>query len=149
MTFHQRLCGALVAITALAQAAQAQDDAASGAAAPSALAIEFNSLNQLDGACRLTFLATNATGSDIDGVSLEAVLFTTQGAVERLTIFDLGALPQGRPRVRQFDVPGLSCDAVGQVLVNGLASCEGASLTPASCLKSLTLSSRTSAELLG
>ncbi len=146
MAFHRKLFGLTVALFASVSAAQAQDGATD--VAPS-LSIEFNALGQVEGACRLTFMVTNTMGADIDSVSLEAVIFTTQGTVDRLTIFDLGVLPNGRPRVRQFDVPGLACDAVGQVLVNGLASCTGGTLTPQDCLKSLSLSSRTDAELLG
>lgn len=138
--------GFALALLALATPLQAEEGAAD--AAPS-LSIEFNSALQLEGACRLTFFAENGMGTPISALSLEAVLFTTQGAVERLTLFDLGELPEGRPRVRQFDVPELQCDAIGQILINGLSKCEGDDLTPTSCLNSLTLNSRTELELIG
>ena len=135
----------LLALTALANPLQAEETAN---AAP-ALSIEFNSALQLEGTCRLTFFVENGMGTPISGLSLEAVLFTTQGTVERLTLFDLGDLPQGRPRVRQFDVPDLQCDTIGQILINGLSTCEGNGLTPATCLDSMTLKSRTDLELIG
>lgn len=80
---------------------------------------------------------------------IEAVLFDTEGRVATLTLFDLGSLPAGRPRMRQFDMAGLSCDDLGAVLVNGIDACEGAGLTPAACLDGLRLSSNTDVEVTG
>lgn len=119
--------GLAIALAVLAGPTRAEEGAEQSS--PS-LSVELNTLTQLEGACRLTFYAGNTLGSDIDALSLEAVIFTTEGEVERLTLFDLGTLPEGRPRVRQFDLPGLPCDEVGQVLVNGLAACEGEGLRP-------------------
>ena len=114
-----------------------------------ALGLELNTVNEEEGACRLTFLAENALGADLDALVLEAVLFTAGGSVDRLTLFDFGALPAGRPRVRQFDVNGLSCDALGQVLVNGATECAGAGLAPGACIDALRISSRTGVEVAG
>jgi hypothetical protein len=114
-----------------------------------ALGLELNTVSEAEGACRLTFLARNALGADLDALVLEAVLFTTQGTVDRLTLFDFGPLPAGRPRVRQFDLGGLSCDALGQVLVNGATECAGAGLAPGACIEALRLSTRTDVEVAG
>lgn len=114
-----------------------------------ALGLELNTVSEEEGACRLTFLAENALGADLDALVLEAVLFTAEGSVDRLTLFDFGALPAGRPRVRQFDVGGLSCDALGQVLVNGTTECAGAGLAPGACIDALRLSTRTGVEVAG
>jgi hypothetical protein len=114
-----------------------------------ALGLELNTVTEAEGACRLTFLAGNGLGADLDALVLEAVLFTTQGTVDRLTLFDFGALPAGRPRVRQFDVAGLSCAALGQVLVNGATECAGAGLAPGACIDALRLSTRTGVEVAG
>jgi hypothetical protein len=114
-----------------------------------ALGLELNTVSEAEGACRLTFLAENALGGDLDALVIEAVLFTTQGSVDRLTLFDFGALPAGRPRVRQFDLGGLSCDALGQVLVHGATECAGTGLAPGACIDALRLSTRTSVEVAG
>lgn len=143
---------AVIAMTICAGPGWAEDEAAQASAldeeAP-ALTLELNTLTQLDSACRLTFYAGNYLGADIDHLSLEAVIFTTQAQVERLTLFDLGALPEGRPRVRQFDLPGLPCDTIGQVLVNAMSACEGEGLDPAICLEATVFSSLIDAELNG
>ncbi|MDG4649655.1 hypothetical protein P6F26_14515 [Roseibacterium sp. SDUM158017] len=109
------------------------------------VSVELNRIDQLDGACRLTFMVENGLGADLAALSLETVLIDAGGVVERLTLFEFGALPAGTPRVRQFDIPGLSCDALGRVLINGVAECGGA----ADCADALRLRTRTDVEVIG
>ncbi len=109
--------------------------------------VELNSTLQLDAACQLTFMLKNDLAADVEALVFETVLLTTAGAVDRLTLFDMRDLPSGTPRVRQFNVPSLACDALGQVLINGVAECSvGES---ASCADALTYSSRIDVEILG
>lgn len=129
-----------IAAALLAAGPTFAQDASSGR-----LSLELNRLDALDGACRLTFMAENGLAADLDALSLETVLIDTEGRVERLTLFEFGALPAGVPRVRQFDIPGLACDGLGRVLINGVAECGG----DAACADALDLSSRTDAELIG
>jgi hypothetical protein len=49
------------------------------------------------------------------------------------------------PRARQFDVPGLTCEGLGRVLINGVAECSGAQ----ACSEALTFGSRTDVEVIG
>ena len=114
-----------------------------------ALSVELNDVAPAEGACRLTFLARNDTDADLDELSLETVILTPEGRVERLTLFDLGALPSGRPRVRQFDLAQTDCGQVGRVLVNGVAGCSGGGMEPATCLDALRLSSRSDVGIEG
>lgn len=109
------------------------------------LVLELNRIDPLDGACRLTFLTHNTLGTDLDALSVETVLIDTEGRVERLTLFDFGALPDGVPRVRQFDIPGLACEGLGRVLINGVATCSPGE----ACAAGLELSTRTSVEVIG
>jgi len=109
------------------------------------LHLELNRVDAMEGACRLTFMAENTLGSDLDALSLETVLIDRDGQVNRLTLFDFGALPDGIPRVRQFDIPGLGCDALGRVLINGVSQCGPAE----GCADSLEFRTRTDVELLG
>lgn len=132
----------LVAVTGPAQA----DDPA---ASTPFLSIELNTLDQQDGACRMIFLVENMLGADLETVVFETVLFKTDGSVDRLTLFDFQKLPQGRPRVRQFDIPNAGCDALGRVLINDVHSCKGDGITDADCIKGLKLTTKTSVEVLG
>lgn len=109
------------------------------------LSLELNRIDPLEGSCRLTFVAENALGADLDSLALETVLIDTEGLVERLTLFEFGALPDGVPRVRLFDIPGLACGDLARVLINGVSVCGAA----ADCAGALDLSTRAGVELIG
>ena len=111
--------------------------------------LELNALNETEAACRLTFVATNSTDQDIERAVFETVIFDSTGSVVTLSLFDFQSLPQARPRVRQFDVRDLSCASIGRVLINGASTCTAGDADSTLCEKSLTLSSRVAAELLG
>lgn len=112
------------------------------------LTIELNSIQPEEGSCRMSFVVLNGHDTDLKTAVFEAVLFNAEGAVDRLTLFDFGALPAGRPRVRQFVVPQLGCDHLGQILINGAQSCEADSSDDL-CSKGLTLTSRIPVEVTG
>lgn len=113
------------------------------------ISVELNAVETTNGSCTLTFLITNGLGSDLKKVVYETVLFDTTGQVNRLTLFDFGALPYARPRVRQFAVPQAACDQLGRVLFNGANTCEGEGLADEICTTGFTPSSRTEIEVLG
>lgn len=128
------LAGVLLATTASAQTEAGRH-----------LGLELNRVEQIDAACRFTFLAENRIGTDLSVFTVETVIIDTEGVVDRLTLFEFGALPDTTPRVRQFDVPALDCAQVGRILINGVSDCGGVE----DCAPALTLSSRTDIELLG
>lgn len=113
----------------------------------SALSLELNTAETVGASCRLTFVARNALDTDIEQLVLETVLFTTDGQVGDITLFDFGALPAGKARVRRFDMANLDCGGLGSVLVNGVDTCSWASGD--GCGRPLTVSSRTDIGLDG
>jgi len=113
------------------------------------LSIELNAVDPVDDACRISFLIQNGHPFDIEQAVYEAVLFDSEGRVDRLTLFDFGTLPAARPRVRQFVVPGLACESLGRLLINGVETCTGPEVTGAACTKDLELQSRTDVEIIG
>lgn len=117
--------------------------------APSRLFLELNAVQDVGGACRLTFLARNETGGAIEKAVFETVIFDRSGGVVSLSLFDFRDLPTDRPRVRQFDLPGRACDTVGQALINGANTCIVDGTQSAVCDDALSLSSRLEVELLG
>ncbi|MEO9575247.1 MAG: hypothetical protein ABJ263_16470 [Tateyamaria sp.] len=123
--------------------------AQSAETATSRLHLELNNLQDIEGACRLSFVAKNETGAAIDRAIFETVVFDATGGVVNLTLFDFQDLPVDRARVRQFDLAGMGCSSIGKALVNGASSCvvEGAESTI--CKDALSLSSRLSVELFG
>ena len=123
-------------LAALTQGAAAQESSTG------AVLVELNRTVAQEGACRLTFMAQNNMDTDIEQIVFETVIFTTEGAVERLTLVDLGTLPTARPRVRAFDMTGLACEDIGRVLFNGVDICTGEGLDAATCAGALSPVSR-------
>lgn len=111
--------------------------------------IELNATDTIGESCRLTFLLSNGLPQDIDAVVAETVLFSDQGGVVLLTLFDFGQLPAGRPRVRQFQVPDTSCDRLGQVLINGFETCTIGGGPSDACQNTLAPTSRVKIALEG
>ncbi|SDG53972.1 hypothetical protein SAMN04488245_103185 [Alloyangia pacifica] len=122
----------------------AQDTGAAGT-----LSLELNTTKSVESGCQLSFLIQNGHDTDIDAAVYETVLLDTEGQVDRLTLFDFGALPAGRPRVRQFVVPGTGCDGLGQILINGANRCEAGGAESDLCTKGLELKSRSDVEVIG
>ena len=127
------------ALTAIALSSQLHAQDAS-------LNIELSSAQDVQGQCRLSFLAQNNIGSDLGALVLEAVIFDASGAVQHLTLLDFQDLPLSKPRVRQFDIAG-ACASLGNVLINGVHACSGADAT--TCEDALSLSARGDHSLLG
>jgi len=113
------------------------------------LSIDLNALEQVGKSCRLVFVASNRTGVSIDELSLETVLFNTAGTVDRFALFDFQALPEGKTRVRQFDLPDVRCGDIGRLLINGTASCRGQALKGTECMDQLELKSSSGTEIVG
>jgi len=135
---------ALLAITApIAALAQSAEGA------QSRLVLELNTVRDIGGACRLTFLVRNGTGAAIDKAVFETVIFDTSGSVTNLSLFDFRDLPADRPRVREFELPETTCNTVGQVLINGANSCVVNGTGSEVCDQALSLTSRLAVELLG
>lgn len=126
---------------------QAQDKPAEPDAPAPGVSIELSAAENTGSACRLSFLVTNGHATDIDKAVYEVVLFGTSGGVAQLTLLDFQDLPAGRPRVRQFQFGGLSCDSIPRVLINGAETCTG--VAEGGCIRNLQLSTRTDAELIG
>jgi hypothetical protein len=130
----------LPAILALALAvtpAFAQD-------AEPALSLELNgTADTPEGACRLTYVANNALTAPLEQTSFQMAVFDSAGAVTRLIVLDFGALPIGKTKVVQFDIPGQTCAQISRIVVNDVAQCTttgGAAVD--GCLTSLATASR-------
>ncbi len=111
--------------------------------------LQLNSAQTIDNSCRFTFVVDNQTEKDISELVFETVLFSQQGEVIFFTLFDFGEVPYGTPRVRQFDVPGYSCEDVKQVLINGIDKCVFSNSAVAECKLKLETSSRSEIGFIG
>ncbi|MEM6825811.1 MAG: hypothetical protein AAF566_11935 [Pseudomonadota bacterium] len=134
----------VVLCVGLPPAALAQDGGSG-----TSLSVELNTVTEANGGCQLTFVAESGYESGVDQAVFETVLFDVQGAVNRLTLFDFGSIPTGRPRVRQFVIPDLACAQLGQILINDVPTCKAPGLDDATCAAGLTVTSRIDVDLIG
>ena len=104
--------------------------------------LELNALQPAEAGCRVTFLATNKLGGQLDRAAVELALFDRAGTIDRIVTLDFKDLSDGKTKVLQFELAGLACDQLGRLLVNDVSACEGA-ITPATvCLDALKTSTR-------
>lgn len=106
------------------------------------LSLELNRVETAGEICRTTFVVRNRLGVAIKDLAIELVLFDKKKQVLKLLLVAAGALPDAKVRVRLFDLKGIACDQIGQVLLNDVTRCEGEGLTPARCLAAVKLASR-------
>ena len=111
------------------------------------ISIELSAADTRDGACLVSFLVQNRHPEAIGKAVFETVLFGPDGQVAQMTLLDFQDLPAGRPRVRQFEFPGLACPEITRMLINGATTCDGPA--ESACIDGLHLSTRTGTELIG
>jgi hypothetical protein len=127
----------------------------SSAAAELAIPIELNKLEPLattPPGCRIYFVVSNPDPMPIPVLRLDLVLFGTDGVIARRVALDLGPLPAKKEAVRLFDLSGLSCKSIGQILVNDVLACQftgkpAAEQQRQACLDRLAVSSRATVSL--
>lgn len=121
-------------------------EAATPAPAPEGttdLVLELNALQPSENGCRISFLATNNLGKDLEKAAFEVALFNAAGAIERLVALDFKTLTSGKTKVLQFNLAETQCDNVGRVLVNDVAACTGEGIEPGACLAGLKTQTKT------
>lgn len=127
-----------VALALLSPAIAAQE----ASSAPAALELELNALQPAEAGCRVTFLATNKLGAQLDRAAVELAMFDTAGTIVRIVTLDFKDLSEGKTKVLQFELAGLQCDSLGRLLVNDITACEGAIGPATICLDALQASTR-------
>ncbi|WP_238393979.1 hypothetical protein [Rhodovulum sulfidophilum] len=98
--------------------AQGVPDTASG------MLVELNAAAETPaGACRLTYVATNRSETGLSEIAYEVAVFDAEGIVSQLLVLDFGAMPPGKTRVVQFDMPDQPCEAISRIVVNAAPGC--------------------------
>jgi hypothetical protein len=142
MRFITRHCRGLIAAAALLVLAAVDIAPAQETAAPSGLTVELNALQPSEKGCRLTFVVTNNLNAALDKVGFEIALFNQAQVVDRITLLDFKDLPQGKTKVRRFDLGSLDCTKVTRVLVNDATECSGTGIEPKACIRQLNLTTK-------
>lgn len=109
----------------LASAALASAAMLTGAAMAQSgnFALELNNASETDNGCRLTYVATNNTGTALTETSYEVAIFDGEGRVSRLLVLEFGALALGKTKVVQFDLADQACSNISRIIVNNIADC--------------------------
>lgn len=137
------LLAATLACGGHAAAQEASQEASQAAAAASSIGLELNSLDPSEKGCRMTFVVANKLGSDLSKAAYEIALFNDKGLVDRMTVLDFQALPDGKTKVRQFDLADTDCAKLGRVLINDATACEGDGIEPGACIENLEATTKT------
>lgn len=136
-------------LSAVISAAAFSGAAAEEAATAKGLTVELNALAASQKGCLFTFVAESGLARDVAKVSFEVVIFNDKSTVERLALLDFRDLPAGKSKVRQFDVPGIKCEAVKNLLINDAPVCEGEGLEKGACMDGIVTRSKAAAGLEG
>lgn len=104
--------------------------------------LQLNRLSPSGQGCLMTFVVRNGLPARLEKSAFEMVIFNGKGVVERMTVFDFGALPAGKTVVRQFEMPNMACNGIGRILINGAKACTGEGIAPDTCIDALTVESR-------
>ena len=101
------------------------------------LAIELNSVKAVNDDCRMTLIIRNNLSAKIDELTLNLVLFDSEGTVSQSLALSAGKLRKNKTRVHQFDLSGVSCSNISRVLINDISECNGKGLNTDLCLEHL------------
>lgn len=131
-----------IRLLSLAAAAALSAGAGTALAQTGSVELELNTAQDIQGGCRLTYVATNATPVGLEKVSYEVAVFNLEGIVTRLLVLEFGWLPSGKTRVVQFDLPEQGCADISRISVNGAVECVAAGGEQTVCRDNAVLSTR-------
>lgn len=120
--------------------------AASAPAQVPGLLLELNKLESQPNACRTYLVAQNATNGTFSSLSVDLVLFDTEGVILTRLAVETGPMPAQKTSVLAFGIEGLSCDRVGRVLLNSVLRCEVDGAARDDCLSLIATNSRADVE---
>lgn len=137
MAFRKSLYGIIAAsaLCTMPPGAAAQDKA---------LSIELNDAVDMNGGCRLSYVALNETGVLLDKVSFDVFTFDGEGKVGQSLVFEFGRLPAGKTKVVQFDLASQPCAMISRLLINDITECVADGSDATICIDALKTTTRTS-----
>ena len=112
-------------------------------AAAGGIELELNNAQDADGACRISYLASNKTQQAFERIAYDFVVFDDAGKVSRLLVLDFGQLPVGKSKVVQFDLSNQACKSISRLLINDVSECSVAGGTSDLCMQGLKTNTRT------
>ena len=102
---------------------------------PTAVGLELNRLEPQGDACRAYLLIDNSRGEAWRSLKLDLFVLNTDGVVEKRLGLETAPIAAHKTLIRVFDLAGLSCAAIGRLLLNDVLACEVASGPRTDCLE--------------
>ena len=122
---------------------------------PGRLTIELNKFEETgaDGengetGCRAFFLFRNGTELTLAGFEMSLAILDRDGVIDRLLTIDAAPLPAARTTLKLFEIPETRCDAISEILLHDLPSCQPQNAPEMDCFPLLDLVSRTGAAMV-
>lgn len=139
--------GTAAGVLAIGLMAGAASDAAAQNAAQSktAIAIELNKLEPIEGSCRAYFVVRPEGTTEYKEFKMELLVFDTGGVIQKWLAIDAAPLRAGKTSVKLFDVSGVTCDKIGAVLLNDVTACADATGELPACVERVNPSSKAKA----
>ena len=121
--------------------------------APAAMAaggirLELNKLEPNEGYCRAYFLFANTSERRYDDVKFDIAIFDKHGIVLKRLAISAGTLRTDKRILKLFDIDGLACADIGEVLVNDMLSCESGGEPVPDCIDLVSVASRAQAKVV-
>jgi hypothetical protein len=111
----------------------------------SAINIELNKLEPLEGSCRAYFVVRPEGSTEYKAFNMELLVFDTGGIIQKWLAIDAAPLRAGKTSVKLFDVSGVACDKIGSILLNDVTACADAAGDIAGCVDRINPSSKAKA----
>jgi hypothetical protein len=123
--------------------------AAPALADPGRLTIELNKFEETeDGGCRAFFLFRNGTDLTLAGFEMSLAILDRNGVIDRLLTIDAAPLPAARTTLKLFEIPETRCNAISEILLHDVPSCQPQNEPEMDCFPLLDLVSRTDAAMV-
>lgn len=135
MAYGKSLSAGAVLLLAALGAASAQQGSFS---------LELNDAQDLNGSCRLIYVALNSTGKRVEKASYDVFTFDETGKVAQSLVFQFGAFPADKTKVVQFDLAGRECAKISRLLINDATECSVDGQASSLCIEALKTTTRTS-----
>ena len=140
MRYPTILAASLAASLSLAPGLHAQDKG---------LSVELNKFEEIEGGgCRAFFLFRNETGQSFDGFEMSLAILDGHGVIDRLLSINAAPLPLERTTLKLFEIPGIACGDISEVLLHEMTACQPQNEAEMDCFPILELNSRTPAALV-
>lgn len=115
---------------------------------PSSIGIQLNRLDNDGSNCRASFVITNPGPEAFTGFRLDLVIFDNGGTITKRLAVDIAPLLADKTSVKIFDIPQLSCAAIGSILINDVLGCRDAKGPVAACVGRIAPGSKLAVKLM-